>query len=101
MNTSANPADRSLFLVKGYATAITDTGHLAANPNWEYTAPGTPDTPKVVDYYFRAVHDVTLASKQLVKSLLPRRHDPALLLRWLLQWRENGPHRSFSLPSGL
>ncbi len=68
MNTSANPADRSQFLVKGYATAITDTGHLAANPNWEYTKPGTPDTPKVVDYYFRAVHDVTLASKQLVKS---------------------------------
>ncbi|HLJ25036.1 MAG TPA: tannase/feruloyl esterase family alpha/beta hydrolase [Candidatus Acidoferrales bacterium] len=68
MNTSANPADRPQFLVKGYATAITDTGHLVANPTWEYTKPGTPDTPKIVDYYFRAVHDVTLASKQLVKS---------------------------------
>ena len=68
MNTSANPADRPQFLVKGYATAITDTGHLGSNPTWEYTAPGTPDTPKIIDYYFRAVHDVTLASKQLVKS---------------------------------
>lgn len=68
MNSSANPADRPQFLVKGYATAITDTGHLIANPTWEYTAPGVPDMSKVVDYFYRAVHDVTLASKQLVKS---------------------------------
>lgn len=68
LNSSANPADRPQFLVKGYATAITDTGHLVANPTWEYTAPGTPDTPKIVDYFYRAVHDVTVASKQLVKS---------------------------------
>lgn len=68
LNSSANPADRAQFLPKGYATAITDTGHLVANPTWEYTAPGTPDMPKVVDYFFRAVHEVTLASKQLVKA---------------------------------
>lgn len=67
-NSSANPADRPTFLVKGYATAVTDTGHLIANPTWEYTAPGSPDMPKVVDYYFRAVHEVTLASKELVKA---------------------------------
>jgi feruloyl esterase len=68
LNSSANPADQALFLARGYATAVTDTGHLVANPTWEYTAPGTPDMPKVVDYFFRAVHDVTLAAKQLVKS---------------------------------
>jgi feruloyl esterase len=68
LNSSANPADQSLFLARGYATAITDTGHLISNPTWEYTAPGTPDMPKIVDYFYRAVHDVTLASKQLVKS---------------------------------
>jgi feruloyl esterase len=68
LTSSANPADQAQFLVKGYATAITDTGHLVANPTWEYTAPGAPDTPKVVDYFFRAVHDVTLASKLLVKA---------------------------------
>ena len=68
LNSSANPADQSLFLARGYATAITDTGHLIANPTWEYTAPGTPDKPKVIDYFYRAVHDVTLAAKQLVKS---------------------------------
>jgi len=68
LNSSANPADQSQFLAKGYATAITDTGHLVANPTWEYTAPGTPDTPKVIDYFYRAVHEVTLSAKQLVKS---------------------------------
>jgi feruloyl esterase len=68
LTSSANPADQPLFLERGYATAITDTGHLAANPTWEYTAPGTPDMPKVIDYFYRAVHDVTLAAKLLVKS---------------------------------
>ena len=68
LTSSANPADQALFLARGYATAITDTGHLVANPTWEYTVPGTPDMPKVVDYFYRAVHDVTLAAKQLVKS---------------------------------
>lgn len=68
LNSSANPADQPLFLARGYATAITDTGHLIANPTWEYTAPGVPDAPKVIDYYYRAVHDVTLAAKLLVKN---------------------------------
>src|SRR5579871_4419514 len=68
LNTSANPADQPLFLERGYATAITDTGHLVTNPTWEYTAPGTPDMPKVIDYFYRAVHQVTLAAKQLVKA---------------------------------
>jgi len=68
LNSSANPADQALFLARGYATAVTDTGHLIANPTWEYTAPGSPDMPKIVDYFYRAVHDVTLAAKQLVKN---------------------------------
>jgi feruloyl esterase len=68
LNSSANPVDQPLFLARGYATAITDTGHLVANPTWEYTAPGTPDMPKVIDYFYRAVHEVTLAAKQLVKG---------------------------------
>jgi feruloyl esterase len=68
LNSSANPADQPLFLAHGYATAVTDTGHLASQPTWEYTAPGTPDTPKIIDYFYRAVHEVTLAAKQLVKS---------------------------------
>ena len=67
-NPSVNPVDRTLFLVRGYATGITDTGHLSTDPTWEYTAPGVPDVPKIVDYFYRSVHQVTLAAKQLVKS---------------------------------
>src|SRR5207244_13084392 len=74
---SANAADVALALQKGYATAVTDAGHTGHGPDglgiftdasWSITAPGVPDTPKVVDYYFRAVHDVTVAGKQLVKA---------------------------------
>jgi feruloyl esterase len=60
--------DQALFLSRGYATAITDTGHLNTEPTWEITSPGEPNTPKVVDYFYRAVHEVTLATKQLVKD---------------------------------
>jgi feruloyl esterase len=67
LSSSANPADQPLFLARGYATAITDTGHIASEPTWEYTAPGKPDMTKIVDYFYRAVHDVTIASKDLVK----------------------------------
>ena len=68
LNSSANPVDRAIFLERGYATAITDTGHLNTEPTWEFTSPGEPNTPKVIDYFFRAVHEVTLAAKQLVKD---------------------------------
>ncbi len=46
---------------KGYATAVTDTGHQAGgtDASWAITAPGVPDSAKVVDYYFRATHEVT------------------------------------------
>ena len=33
--SSANLVDQSLFLARGYATAITDTGHLNTDPTWE------------------------------------------------------------------
>jgi feruloyl esterase len=68
LNSSANSVDQALFLARGYATAITDTGHVSTDPTWEITSPGEPNTPKVVDYFFRAVHEVTLATKQLVKG---------------------------------
>ena len=68
LNSSANSVDQALFLARGYATAITDTGHVSTDPTWEITSPGEPNTPKVVDYFFRAVHEVTLATKQLVKN---------------------------------
>ena len=68
LNSSANPVDRALFLAGGYATAITDTGHVNSEPTWEFIAPGQPNTAKIIDYFYRAVHEVTLAAKQLVKD---------------------------------
>ncbi len=68
LTSSANLVDQALFLAKGYATAITDTGHVSTDPAWEITSPGEPNMPKVVDYFFRAVHEVTLATKALVKD---------------------------------
>lgn len=65
--SSANPVDQKLFLARGYATAITDTGHMASDQTWMYTAPGKPNMTKIVDYFYRAVHEATLASKELVK----------------------------------
>jgi feruloyl esterase len=68
LNSSANSVDIALFLARGYATAITDTGHLSTDPTWQFTSPGEPNTPKIIDYFYRAVHEVTLAAKQLVRD---------------------------------
>ena len=54
-----------------YATAITDTGHTGASSadgSWALAKPGVADEAKLTDYYFRAVHQVTLAARQLVQS---------------------------------
>jgi len=66
---SANPVDRQGALAKGYATAITDAGHLAGNTDasWALLAPGKPDEAKLADYYYRATHEVTVAGKRLTR----------------------------------
>jgi feruloyl esterase len=65
---SATHADIVAATAKGYATAVTDTGHQGGmtDASWALTAPGQADDAKLTDYYFRAVHDVTVAAKQLV-----------------------------------
>jgi feruloyl esterase len=68
LRSSANPVDEDLFLARGYATAITDTGHANTDPNWEFISPGQPNTAKIIDYFYRAVHQVTVAAKQIVKD---------------------------------
>src|SRR5262249_23211900 len=67
---AVTPTDFFGATAKGYATAITDTGHQAGgtDASWAITAPGMPDSAKVVDYYFRATHLVTVAAKQLVQA---------------------------------
>jgi feruloyl esterase len=50
-------------LAAGYATASTDTGHTGNNPAF------IPDHPeKVVDFAYRAVHELTWASKAIIAA---------------------------------
>ena len=57
----ANEMPQALRL--GYATAGTDTGHQSQGGAW---AIGHPE--KMIDFGYRATHEMTLKSKQLVKA---------------------------------
>lgn len=50
-------------LRRGYATAGTDTGHQEQGGNW---AIGHPE--KMVDFAYRATHEMTLRAKEIVKA---------------------------------
>ena len=50
-------------LARGYATSSTDTGHTGNSATF---APGHPE--KVIDFGWRAVHEMTLASKQIIAA---------------------------------
>ncbi|MEP7314000.1 MAG: tannase/feruloyl esterase family alpha/beta hydrolase [Pseudomonadota bacterium] len=58
-------------LQRGYATASTDTGHTGGSASF---ALGHPE--KVIDFGYRAVHEMTVFSKQLVAAYYgsPQRH---------------------------
>src|SRR5262245_9010325 len=71
LSPSTNPIDFLQALPRGYATVITDTGHVGltgTDASWALIAPGVPDRAKITDYYFRATHQVTAAGKRLVQS---------------------------------
>ena len=57
----------ALALLEGYATSSTDTGHKGGNADFTI---GHPE--KVVDYAYRAVHEMTVKSKALVASFYGR-----------------------------
>ena len=60
-------------LARGYATSSTDTGHTGGSASF---ALGHPE--KVIDFGWRAVHEMTVASKKIIASLLrqPLRSSP-------------------------
>ena len=61
----ANDMPQALRL--GYATAGTDTGHQGGGGEW---AIGHPE--KMIDFGYRATHEMTLKSKQLVNAFYDR-----------------------------
>jgi len=64
--------DMQMALQRGYATAATDTGHSAADGPAGMFALGHEE--KIVDFAFRALHDMTVKSKKLIAAL----YEPAL-----------------------
>ena len=59
--------DMQIALRLGYATAATDTGHQGTNGVF---ALGHPE--KIVDFAYRALHDTTVESKRLIKTMYSR-----------------------------
>lgn len=55
-------------LAKGYATASTNSGHTQANGTFAFTSPGVPNEPALIDYFYRARHQVGIAAKDLVQA---------------------------------
>jgi Tannase and feruloyl esterase. len=80
-------------LARGYATSSTDTGHTG---NTAAFAPGHPE--KVIDFGWRAVHEMTLAARQVIAAY----YDSAevLLLERLLGRRPSGDEGGAALPGG-
>jgi feruloyl esterase len=62
-NGTINHGAMLTALNRGYATAATDTGHVGGGARW---ARGHPE--KVADFAWRAVHEMTVASKQIVAA---------------------------------
>jgi feruloyl esterase len=62
-NGTINYAAMATALARGYAVASTDTGHVGGGAAW---APGHPE--KVVDFGWRAVHEMVVASKRIVAA---------------------------------
>jgi len=58
--------DMAAGLQRGYATAATDTGHSAADGPAGMFALGHPE--KIVDFAYRAIHDMTVKSKRVIAA---------------------------------
>jgi feruloyl esterase len=58
--------DMQAALRAGYATAGTDTGHTVADGNGAVFGYGHPE--KIVDFAYRAIHETTAKSKQLLDA---------------------------------
>jgi hypothetical protein len=58
-------AEMGPALARGYAVAATDTGHVGNGLTAEF-AVGHPE--KLVDFAYRAVHEMTVTAKQLVRD---------------------------------
>ena len=67
---AVNATDQASALGKGYAVIVTDTGHTGngTDANWVIGPDGRRDQAKIVDFFYRAEHDVTVAGKHLAAA---------------------------------
>ena len=89
--TSPYPA-MAAALARGYATSSTDTGHTGGSASW---ALGHPE--KVVDFGWRAVHEMTVAAKKIIARHYDQRAE-VLVLERLLRRRTPGDEGGAALP---
>jgi len=70
LTPSANALDRLSALGKGYAMIVQDSGHAGngTDAGWLTKPDGTRDQAKMVDFLYRAAHDVTVTGKSLVQA---------------------------------
>jgi feruloyl esterase len=72
VSTSVNAVDNAEALGLGFAVVNTDTGHEqdASTPllTWAVDNSGGVNTPAIIDFFYRAVHQVTVATKQYVQA---------------------------------
>ena len=77
-------------LVRGYASASTDTGHRPSDPNW------WSNRAKEIDYGYRGTHVTAVASKAIDRGVL-RQAAAARLFQRLLERRAAGDDGSAAL----
>lgn len=89
----------------GFAVSSTDNGHNSSlsDGTWAYHEPET-----VIDWGYRAVHQMTVLSKQMLQQYYGRQQDYAYdprydstdwrVLERLLDGRQAGPERSTNVP---
>ena len=70
LQPSANGVDRAAALGKGYAMILTDTGHIGdgTTAKWVRKPDGSRDEAKVVDFFNRAAHNVSVAGKAFAQA---------------------------------
>lgn len=80
-STSINPLDADEALGLGYAVVNTDTGHEQDRTTilltWAVSDTGVVNMPAIIDYYYRATHQVTVATKQYVEAYYSQPIDEA------------------------
>jgi feruloyl esterase len=78
LTPAVNAVDRASALGKGYAVIVQDSGHVGngTDAGWLRTPDGKRDQAKMVDFFYRAAHDVAVTGKKFAQAYYaaPVRH---------------------------